>query len=213
MDDRLLPRLQLPGKAWLSLIGKKLSAPKTQPEAELSHSRLGVAGRRTEPGELRKQTYACVPTLAGKVSGPITITKASPSRSFTSNSDSRLVSSRLVSFLLSSFFSCAFRLTVFTCMQVSHVSTECDYPLGAEAKDMVEDEWAVSQVRVRVSRDREVKRRALPCRASSINTFISYFSRRLGVVPRRRPPRALLRHDMIHGPRSTEAATSQEHVL
>ena len=30
--------------------------------------------------------------------------------------------------------------------QVSHVSTECDYPLGAEAKDMIEDEWAVSQV-------------------------------------------------------------------
>lgn len=34
------------------------------------------------------------------------------------------------------------------CMaQVSHVSTECDYPLGAEAKDMIEDEWAVSQVK------------------------------------------------------------------
>ncbi|CAN0463392.1 unnamed protein product [Ectocarpus sp. 12 AP-2014] len=31
--------------------------------------------------------------------------------------------------------------------QVSHVSTECDYPLGAEAKDMIEDEWAVSQVK------------------------------------------------------------------
>lgn len=30
--------------------------------------------------------------------------------------------------------------------QVSHVSTECEYPLGAEAKDMIEDEWAVSQV-------------------------------------------------------------------
>lgn len=29
--------------------------------------------------------------------------------------------------------------------QVSHVSTECDYPLGVEAKDMIEDEWAVSQ--------------------------------------------------------------------
>lgn len=26
------------------------------------------------------------------------------------------------------------------------MSTECDYPLGAEAKDMIEDEWAVSQV-------------------------------------------------------------------
>lgn len=36
-------------------------------------------------------------------------------------------------------------LTV-ACTQVSHVSTECDYPLGAEAKDMIEDEWAVSQV-------------------------------------------------------------------
>ena len=32
--------------------------------------------------------------------------------------------------------------------QVSHVSTECEYPLGAEAKDMIEDEWAVSQVSV-----------------------------------------------------------------
>ncbi|CAM9122099.1 unnamed protein product [Sphacelaria rigidula] len=31
--------------------------------------------------------------------------------------------------------------------QVSHVSTECDYPLGAEPKDMIEDEWAVSQVK------------------------------------------------------------------
>lgn len=31
--------------------------------------------------------------------------------------------------------------------QVSHVSTECDYPLGVEPKDMIEDEWAVSQVR------------------------------------------------------------------
>lgn len=27
------------------------------------------------------------------------------------------------------------------------MSTACDYPLGAEAKDMIEDEWAVSQVR------------------------------------------------------------------
>ena len=32
--------------------------------------------------------------------------------------------------------------------QVSHVSTECDYPLGAEAKDFIEDEWAISQVTV-----------------------------------------------------------------
>ncbi|CAM9556494.1 unnamed protein product [Ascophyllum nodosum] len=31
--------------------------------------------------------------------------------------------------------------------QVSHVSTECDYPMGQEAKDAIEDEWAVSQVK------------------------------------------------------------------
>lgn len=40
----------------------------------------------------------------------------------------------------------SFRL-IFHVAQVSHVSTECDYPLGAEAKDMIEDSWAVSQVR------------------------------------------------------------------
>lgn len=32
------------------------------------------------------------------------------------------------------------------CWQVSHVSTECDYPLGQEAKASIQDEWAVSQV-------------------------------------------------------------------
>lgn len=37
-------------------------------------------------------------------------------------------------------------------MQVSHVSTECDYPLGAGAKDMIEDSWAVSQVCWKISR-------------------------------------------------------------
>lgn len=31
--------------------------------------------------------------------------------------------------------------------QVSHVSTECDYPLGESAKDQIPDEWAVSQVK------------------------------------------------------------------
>ncbi|CAM9114501.1 unnamed protein product [Discosporangium mesarthrocarpum] len=31
--------------------------------------------------------------------------------------------------------------------QVSHISTECDYPLGAEDKDVIDDEWAISQVK------------------------------------------------------------------
>ncbi|CAM9289432.1 unnamed protein product [Chrysoparadoxa australica] len=31
--------------------------------------------------------------------------------------------------------------------QVSHVSTECDYPLGDEASETIKDEWAVSQIK------------------------------------------------------------------
>ncbi|CAM9286217.1 unnamed protein product [Phaeothamnion confervicola] len=31
--------------------------------------------------------------------------------------------------------------------QVSHVSTECDYPLGATTADTIADEWAVSQIK------------------------------------------------------------------
>lgn len=38
------------------------------------------------------------------------------------------------------------------------MSTECDYPMGAEAKDMIEDEWAISQVSLPRSC------RAVPCR-------------------------------------------------
>ena len=39
-----------------------------------------------------------------------------------------------------------FILAFFFLSQVSHVSTECDYPMGQEARDAIEDEWAVSQV-------------------------------------------------------------------
>jgi hypothetical protein len=34
--------------------------------------------------------------------------------------------------------------------QVSHVSSECDYPLGDKPQDQIADEWAVSQVRSRL---------------------------------------------------------------
>jgi hypothetical protein len=35
---------------------------------------------------------------------------------------------------------------VYLYAQVSHVSTECDYPLGEKQEDVIPDEWAVSQV-------------------------------------------------------------------
>jgi hypothetical protein len=40
----------------------------------------------------------------------------------------------------------ALLLYCITVYQVSHVSTECDYPLGEKREDVIPDEWAVSQV-------------------------------------------------------------------